>query len=227
MRKGALRLAVCGAGGRMGRSVRALAEADPGFSVAALAGRRFPLTLAALRGVDVAVDFSVPDASLRFAKTAARARVPLVTGTTGFSPAQERLLKAYARRIPLLKAPNMSPGMSLLFDLARRAASALPAYDAVVLEAHHSAKKDAPSGSALKLMDAARGGRRRPVPALSVRAGGIVGDHTLLLAGPEERLELTHRAQSRDVFARGALAAARWLVGRRPGLYSMTDVLGL
>ncbi|MFH1723174.1 MAG: dihydrodipicolinate reductase C-terminal domain-containing protein [Elusimicrobiota bacterium] len=236
-----LRIVLTGAGGRMGRQVAELAYRD--FRFAVVGGvdrpgvpspgdfpygtpRRLPELL---RSADMLVDFSLPKASLSFAREAAKARVACVTGTTGFTPAQARSLRVLARRIALFVSPNMSPGMNLLFSLAARAAAALPGYDAAISETHHTLKKDAPSGSALRLAEAVRGARPNPgpVPTVSLRAGDVIGDHTLLLAGPDERVELTHRAQSRAVFARGALQAALWLARRRPGLYTMRDMLGL
>jgi 4-hydroxy-tetrahydrodipicolinate reductase len=221
-----LRVAVSGPGGRMGRAVAAAAAADPRVRLVGGVGRGAPpgALPALLRGADVLVDFTLPAPALACAQAAARARVPFVSGTTGFSPRQAAALRDLARRIPVFWSPNMSPGMNLLFELAARAAAALPAYDAAVVDVHHAKKKDAPSGTAKRLQAAlARPGR--PAPAVSLRVGDVAGDHTVFLAGPGERLELTHRAHSREVFARGALQAALWTAGRRPGLYGMADLL--
>ena len=184
---------------------------------------------ALLKEADVLVDFSAAAASVLFVEEAAKAGVPAVVGTTGFDEMQRVRLHELAERIPLLLAPNMSLGMNLLFHLAALAAAALPGFEAALSETHHSQKKDAPSGSALRIADAVRSARKdgKAVPCASLRVGDVVGEHTLTLAGPGERLELTHRAHSREVFARGALAAALWVRGRAPGLYSMMDVLGL
>lgn len=224
---GPLRLIVCGAAGRMGSRVVELAAADPRFSVAA-GIRRGARLEDYLAGADMLVDFSAPAASVSFAKAAARAGKASVIGTTGFSDAQRAELRSQSRRAPLFLAPNFSLGVAVLAHLAAQAARALEFYDAGVWELHHNAKKDAPSGTALAL---ARGmmearGDGRPVPAVSQRLGGAIGEHTVTLAGPFERLELTHRAQSRALFARGALEAALWLRGRKPGLYGMTDMIG-
>ncbi|TBR24216.1 4-hydroxy-tetrahydrodipicolinate reductase [bacterium] len=218
-----LRLVLSGAGGRMGRAVAAAAASDRRVRVVAGVGRATsPAELsAAVAGADVLVDFSLPAASLTFARAAARALVPVVSGTTGLSPAQTSALKALAKAVPVFWAPNMSPGMNLLFELAARAARALPGYDAAVVDVHHAAKKDAPSGTA-KRLQAALG---RPSSVVSLRVGDVAGDHTVFLAGPGERLELVHRAHSREVFARGALAAALWTARRRPGFYGMADLL--
>ncbi len=195
---------------------------------------------------DVAIDFSAPAATLALARRCADLGVPLLIGTTGL-PAEARaeIEDAVARRIPVLVAANMSLGINLLLRLVETAARALPGYDVEIVEAHHRRKKDAPSGTAKELarrllealgrgeeallygregMVGARTGEEIAIHA--VRGGDIVGDHTVLFAGDGERIELTHRATSRDVFAGGALRAARFLATQQPGLYSMQDVLG-
>jgi 4-hydroxy-tetrahydrodipicolinate reductase len=224
-----IRLAVLGATGRMGRSIIDLARQDKRFALYGQISRRNRRDLAeTLAQSDVAIDFSLPAATLGFAKAAVAAHVPLVIGTTGLKSAQTKSLKALARRSPILLAPNMSPGMNLLFALAQRAAAALPGYDAIISETHHTRKIDAPSGSAKRLASSvseARGGGK--VATVSLRAGEVIGDHTLTLAGPDERLELTHRAQDRTLFVRGALDAALWLRKKRRGFFTMQDVLGL
>lgn len=230
-----LRILVCGAAGRMGRAVRSEIAASRAFACAggvdAAPGDGFdgPSSLPCLlKGADAAVDFSSPAAAVSFAAACAKARVPFVTGTTGFSKPQLASLKAAARRVPVFFSPNMSPAVNLTFALAALAAARLPEFDIHIHEAHHAAKKDAPSGTALRYAErvaAARGGKLPPVT--SVRAGDIVGDHTVLYAGPHERVELRHMAHSRAVFASGALKAAAWLAGRRPGFYDYLDLLGL
>ena len=234
-----LKLIVTGLVGRMGGRIAALARDD----------RRFGLLAGVVRGdedahaahvpvvreealggllarADVLIDFTEPAASVRFAGLAAAARTPVVIGTTGLSARQVGRLRAASRRTAVFFSPNFSPGMTVLFALAQAAAAALPGYDAGIREVHHTAKKDSPSGTALRLAEAAgRPGRR--VPVVSQRLGAVVGDHTLTLAGPAERLELTHRAESRDAFARGALDAAAWVAGRKPGLYDMRRMLGI
>jgi len=194
---------------------------------------------------EVVVDFSAPAGAMACARACAERGVPLAIGTTGLSD-QDRaeIADSIAARIPVLLAANMSVGVNLLMRLVRTAASALPGYDVEIVEAHHRRKKDAPSGTARELarvlletlgrgegdltygrrgLTGPRGGREIGVHA--VRGGDIVGDHTVIFAGEGERLELTHRATSRDVFAQGALRAARFLVAQEPGLYSMQDVL--
>ena len=233
-----MKIILCGASGRMGRAVLSAARQDARFQVAAgiclepveglpCAGLdRLPRLL---KEADVLIDFSSPQACVEAVGRAAELRKPAVVGTTGFTKAQRARLKDAGARVALLVAPNMSPGMNLLFHLALPAAAALPGYDAAISETHHSAKKDAPSGSALRLAESIREARKNAegVPTVSLRAGDVTGEHTFILAGPGERIEITHRAHSREVFARGALLAASWIAGRKPGLYSMNDVLGL
>lgn len=206
----ALNILVCGASGKMGIRVRALAEADKRFSVVLHPD-----------AADVFVDFTSAEGCVRYAEAAAKAKMPFVTGSTGLSPAQSKTLQALARKIPIFHSPNFSPGVHVLTKLAAQAARSLPSWDRALVDVHHKAKKDAPSGTAKRLAAAAGGAQ-----IVSLRTGDVVGDHTLTFAGPMERLELTHRAHSRDVFARGALEAALWLRGKRPGLYGMEDAWG-
>lgn len=194
----------------------------------------------------VVVDFTTPEASVANLKAAARVGAPVVIGTTGFTAAQLRRVRTLAAKTPTVFAPNMSLGVNLLLDLVRQAARRLgDAYDVEVVEAHHRFKKDAPSGTALALAQAAgealgrklekvgvagRSGlaerKTADIGLLSVRAGDIAGEHTVLFGGIGERIELVHRAHSRDAFGRGAIRAARWVADRENGLYSMQDVLG-
>lgn len=233
--KSALKILVCGAAGRMGRAVRAEIEGSEAFAWAGGVDSRPGHGLAGpgefaglLGGADAAVDFSSPAAACDFAAACAKARVPFVTGTTGFSKEQLASLKAAGRRAPVFFSPNMSPAVNLTFALAALAAARLKNFDVHVHEAHHTAKKDAPSGTALRYAEriaAARGGALPPIT--SVRAGDIVGDHSVLYAGPHERVEIKHMAHSRAVFAAGALRAAAWLAGRKPGFYDYLDLLDL
>lgn len=201
----------------------------------------------AIQGAAVAVDFTLPQATGANLDACVAARCPLVIGTTGHAPeVRDRIVRA-ASRIPLVMAPNMSVGVNLLLELVEQAARQLDErYDIEIFEAHHRDKKDAPSGTALGLAAAAAAGRgveleqvaeydrhgvtgaRRPgnIGFSVFRGGDVVGEHTVSFAGIGERIELTHRASDRLAFARGAVRAARWLIGRPPGLYSMRDVLG-
>ncbi|MHC4493624.1 MAG: 4-hydroxy-tetrahydrodipicolinate reductase [Planctomycetota bacterium] len=201
------------------------------------------------RKTDVIIDFTLPEASLAHLQDAARAKVPIVIGTTGFQASHRKSIRALSRKVPTLCSPNMSVAMNVMFRLAYAAASILGEdYDVEILELHHRMKKDAPSGTALRLGEevARAAGKElqkvavyhregitgeRPPGAIglqTLRGGDTVGEHTLVFAGTGERFELTHRAGSRDTFAHGAVRAAAWLVKRKkPGLYDMFDVLGL
>ena len=197
---------------------------------------------------DVVIDFTSPKATIHHAEIVAKARKALVVGTTGFSEEEKQKLTAYLKTMPAVFSSNMSIGMNVLFKIAAEAARRLGEdYDIEIVEAHHRHKKDAPSGTALtlaeeiaagvgrNLKDVARYerhgqiGERKPkeIGIQTLRGGDIVGDHTVYFAGSGERLELTHRATSRDNFARGAVLAAKWLQGKAPGIYTMADVLGL
>lgn len=197
---------------------------------------------------DVLIDFSFHDATLAFAELCAKHRKALVIGTTGHNSTGETAIKKLQSAIPIVWASNYSTGVNTLFWLTRKAAEALgPGFDLEVIETHHRAKKDAPSGTAmslvqiladarkLKLAEALRHGRQgitgerqaNEIGVHSLRGGDVVGDHTVVFATPGERLELTHKASSRDTFAQGALRAARWVADKKPGLYDMQDVLGL
>lgn len=201
----------------------------------------------ALPAGDVVIDFSAGDAVAAHAALCAREKKPLVVGTTGLTPEETGALRRAAQAVPVVFSPNMSLGVNLLFDLAGRVAAALgEEYDVEIVEAHHRFKADAPSGTAKKLAEtvaAARGvdlakagvygrsGRegarkRGEIGVHAVRAGDIVGEHTVIFSTLGERVELSHRAHSRDTFARGALRAARFVLKARPGLYTMQDVLG-
>lgn len=257
-----MRIAVVGASGRMGRAIVRLASeggiqiacavgvTDVGRDAGELAGIG-PIgtavvdALAALEAtrVDAIIDFSAPNVTIDVAAIAAVAGSALVSGTTGIGAAGVAALDRAAARAPVLWEPNMSLGVHVLSQLVARAAEALADWDIEIVETHHRAKVDAPSGTALRLAEVAqraRAGSRivhgregRPGARLSaeigmhaVRGGDVIGDHVVHLLGGSERLEITHRATNRDVFAHGAIAAARWLSGREPGKYTLTNVLG-
>ncbi|HZP20815.1 MAG TPA: 4-hydroxy-tetrahydrodipicolinate reductase [Bauldia sp.] len=196
---------------------------------------------------DGVLDFTAPAATVEFAELAAQARIVHVVGTTGLTPADEARIVAAARHAVVVKSGNMSLGVNLLAGLVRQAAKALgPEFDIEVLEMHHRHKVDAPSGTALLLGKAAADGRGIDLKEHSVRSrdghtgarqsgdigfatlrgGAVVGEHTVIFAGESERIELTHRAADRSLFAHGAIRAALWGRGKKPGLYSMADVLG-
>jgi 4-hydroxy-tetrahydrodipicolinate reductase len=205
-----------------------------------------PLELIA--GVDAILDFTAPQASVEFAGLAAQARLVHVLGTTGLSEADEKEIAASAHHATIVKAGNMSLGVNLLVALTRKAAQALDAeFDIEILEMHHKHKVDAPSGTALMLGTAAADARnislrersirvrdrhtgvrkRGDIGFATLRGGSVVGEHTVLFAGEGERIELTHRAMDRGIFARGAVKAALWARDKGPGLFSMADVLGI
>ena len=172
---------------------------------------------------DAAIDFSLPEGFDAILSLCVARGKPLVSGTTGLSEAQLAALQAASTRIPLVWASNFSLGVAVLHDLVERAARGLPGWDCDIVESHHVHKKDAPSGTALALGARAEQGGLQP-RYVSLRAGDIVGEHTVQLTGPGERLELVHRATDRDVFARGALLAAQRLAGRPPGRYRVADL---
>jgi len=219
-----LRVVVSGSAGRMGQAIiRLIGEAEDLDLHAAFDAGGDPA--AAAEGADVIVDFSSPAGAVAAARAAAAKGVALVVGTTGIGPPEKLAIEEAAWRVPVVLAPNMSVGANVLYRLSAEAARLLgDGYQPAIVEAHHRHKKDAPSGTALRLAELL-GVPRAEVSA--VRGGDVVGDHTVLLLGDGERLELVHRATSRDAFAAGALRAACWVVGRRPGLYDMAAVLGL
>ncbi len=197
---------------------------------------------------DVVIDFTVPKATAVHAALAVSAKKALVIGTTGIEGAEAQAIRDAGRSAPIVWAPNMSAGVNLMFALTERVAKALgPDYDIEVLEMHHRHKVDAPSGTALGLGEAAARGRSvalKDVAArgrdgitgarksgaigfAALRGGDVVGDHYVIFAGEGERLELVHKASSRRIYSKGALRAARWVMGRAPGVYDMADVLGI
>lgn len=218
-----LKIVVAGQTGRMSLAlVRAIARSD-GLALIGTIGRNDdPLPLMAR--AEALIDFTTPEASVALAALAAQARIVHVLGTTGFSEADEAKIRAAARHAVIVKSGNMSLGVNLLAVLVKQAAEALPGFDLRVFEMHHRNKADAPSGTALMLGKASGRGE---VQYASLRAGTVVGEHAVILAGQGERLELRHIAEDRAIFAEGALAAAKWGHGKKPGLYAMTDVLGL
>jgi 4-hydroxy-tetrahydrodipicolinate reductase len=218
-----LKIVVAGRTGRMSRAlVHAISEAE-GMTLLGTIGRNDdPLPLIAK--AEALIDFTTPKASVALAALCAQARIVHVLGTTGFGKDDETKIRAAARHAVIVKSGNMSLGVNLLAALVKQAARALPGFDLRILEMHHRNKVDAPSGTALMLGEASG---RGDVPYASLRAGSVVGEHTAILAGPGERLELKHVAEDRAIFAQGALAAAKWGQGRKPGLYAMADVLGL
>ena len=245
------KLVISGCSGRMGSRIATLAAGDSAFVLAgALEAKGHPAVgqelgvllgikatgprvthdaKAALQAGEVLIEFTRPEPTVEHVRLARELKKAVVIGTTGLTEAHRAVIEEAAREIPIVLSPNMSLGVNLLFELVREAAKRLgPEYDIEIIEAHHRAKHDAPSGTAKRLAEVLATARQKAVGAIpvhSVRAGDIVGDHTVIFAGPSERLELTHRAQSRDVFALGALRAAQFVRGQAPGLYDMSHVL--
>ncbi|HEX6948667.1 MAG TPA: 4-hydroxy-tetrahydrodipicolinate reductase [Nitrospira sp.] len=261
---------VAGAAGRMGSRLIALIKESTALTLAgALEGKGHsalaadageaagvgkmgvPVTddlPALLKRGEVVIDFSAPEATLAHLRAVAQQKRAMVIGTTGFNAVQQEELKSLARQVPCVCSPNMSVGVNLIYKVIGEMARTLgEEYDIEVIEAHHRLKKDAPSGTALKIAEVlaqavnrdleqvgvyARKGlvgerKKQEIGIQTIRAGDIVGDHTVLFGGMGERIEVTHRASNRDTFARGALRAARWVVKQPPGLYDMMDVLNL
>ncbi|MEW6720337.1 MAG: 4-hydroxy-tetrahydrodipicolinate reductase [Thermodesulfobacteriota bacterium] len=263
-------VAVCGAMGRMGRAILSILGENPyglslseaveaaghpllGHDVTAMTGgvaRGVTLTDdfgGAIAKADVIIDFSSQESSVRHAQAAAAAGKPIVIGATGLDATQIGAIREAASGAAVVQSPNMSVGVNLMFRVAADVARVLgDDYDVEIVETHHRFKKDAPSGTAVKLADAVAtalgrsmeevgvygrkgmiGERpRKEIGVFAVRSGDVVGEHTVVFGGIGERIELTHRAQSRDTFARGAVRAAAWLIGKPPGFYDMADVLG-
>ena len=241
------RIVINGARGRMGQALLARAEDLPAVTVVGAVDQGDDLS-AALSDADVVIDFSFHEVTAAVASLCARQDRALVIGTTGHSEPEKAAIREQSARIPMVWASNYATGVNTLFWLTRRAAEILgPGFDLEVVEMHHRMKRDAPSGTAATLLEilgdvrkvsletALRHGRQgitgertaSEIGIHALRGGDVVGDHTVILAGPGERVELTHRASSRDTFASGALRAAEWVVGRPPGIYSMQQVLGL
>jgi 4-hydroxy-tetrahydrodipicolinate reductase len=229
-----IRISLTAPDGRMGKAIAAAVADDPGFAIDLDHG-------------DVLVDFSAPAALQASLDRAISANIPVLVGTTGLKDEHLAAIDEAAKRVPVLRAPNTSLGVNLLRLLVEQAATRLSAaWDIEILEMHHRAKVDAPSGTALLLAQAAAQARGKTLPELarfdrfgepharepgtigfaSLRGGSVAGEHAVIFATDGERIELGHRADSRMIFARGALAAARFLVGKPAGLYSMQDVIG-
>lgn len=265
-----VKIAVTGAAGRMGSRITALSREYHGIALAGALERKGHEGIgkdigqligigetgvalsdsfdAATSACDVVIDFTAAAATLGHVKLAAASKKAMVIGTTGLSKEETAAIREQSAAIPIVLAPNMSVGVNLLLKVLQDVARVLgDDYDVEIVEAHHRLKKDAPSGTALKMAQViaealgrnldetavyARKGligerTKKEIGIQTVRAGDIVGEHTVLFGGLGERIEITHKASSRDTFARGALKAARWVAGRKPGLYDMQDVLGL
>lgn len=256
-----MRIIICGAAGRMGQAIIAIAKCDTDVQIAGaleydgnkVIGTGDPVIASVkdlekfLVEADAVIEFTNPESTLKNLETAKKHNVPFVVGTTGFTQEQKEIISKIAKSIPVVFSPNMSVGINILFKLVEEVAKKVPDYDIEIVELHHNKKKDSPSGTAAKLAEVAASSlgenirdvgvygryssneprKKGEIGVLSVRAGDIIGDHTVYFAGPGERIELTHRAHARDTFAAGAVRAAKWAVGQKPGLYDMSDVLYL
>ncbi len=223
-----VRILLVGAKGRMGRTIVDLAEREANIDIVAQCDLGDAIE-PAMNNAEVTIDFSHADAIEEICRAATEHRQSLVIGTTGHSPAQRELIERTARSLPIVFASNFSVGVNALFALTRKAGEILRDFSVEIVETHHKLKKDAPSGTAKTLAELLKEARspEKGIPIRSIREGEVVGEHTVIFTGPGERLELTHRAATREIFARGALRAAQWTVDKRAGLYSMQDVLGL
>lgn len=240
-----LKLFLNGAAGRMGRAIQRLAQTQDAHILVSQEVHE-PLS-DRLRECDVAIDFSAREATLPLLRLAARFEVPVVVGTTGHKPDELEELRKLSTRLAIVHAGNFSVGVTVLRHLVQQAAQLLgPGYEAEVMEVHHKHKQDAPSGTAVELvqlLQAASGvadedvrhgrsgevGERgeAEIGVHALRGGEVIGEHTVFFFGDQDRIELAHRSASRDIFAAGALRAARWVFDQKPGLYRMEDVLGL
>lgn len=234
-----IKLGIAGVCGKMGRRIFELASHDKDFEVAlALEKKGTPMigrdlgkikissTSDGMFLADVFVDFTVPDATEVNLDYIARYKKAAVIGTTGLSQEQLNKIEEVSRVVPVVFSPNMAVGVNVLFSLLPQIAKNLgPDYSIEIVEAHHKGKKDAPSGTAKKFAQILADATRREIPTHAIRLGDIVGDHTIIFCGNSERIEIKHQAHSRDLFALGALKAAKWVAGKPAGLYSMQDVL--
>lgn len=234
-----IKLGITGACGKMGRRIFELAALDKDLEVAlALEKKGTPLigkelgrlkvssNLDGLFLVDVLVDFTLPEATVEHLDYVAKYKKALVLGTTGLSDAQKNKVEEVSRIVPVVFTPNMSIGVNVLFSILPEIAKKLgPDYNVEIVEAHHKAKKDAPSGTAKKMVELITQVTKKNIPTHSIRLGDIFGDHTVVFCGNSERIEIKHQAHSRDLFVVGALKAAKWVFQKPAGLYSMQDVL--
>jgi len=234
-----IKLGIAGVCGKMGRRIFELASNDKDFEITLalekkgtpqigreLGKLKISSTADGLFLVDVFVDFTMPEASETNLDYVARYRKALVLGTTGFTDAQLNKIEEASKVVPVVFSPNMAIGVNVLFAMLPEIARRLGLdYSVEMVEVHHKSKKDAPSGTAKKFGQVLADATGREIPIHAIRLGDIVGDHTIIFCGNSERIEIKHQAHSRDLFALGALKAAKWVMGKPAGLYSMQDVL--
>jgi len=235
-----IKLGISGVCGKMGRRIYELASHDKDFEVGLALEKKGTPVIGKELGkikvssspdglflIDVFVDFTVPEATEANLEYVGKYKKALVLGTTGLSEAQLKKVEDLSRAVPVVFSPNMAIGVNVLFTMLPQIANRLgPDYSIEIVEAHHKQKKDSPSGTAKKMMEVLGEATKREIPAHSVRLGDIVGDHTVIFCGNSERIEIKHQAHTRDLFALGALKAAKWIANKPAGLYSMQDVLG-
>jgi 4-hydroxy-tetrahydrodipicolinate reductase len=222
-----VRVLLIGAAGRMGKTVLDLAKSDPNIEIAAQCDLGDSIE-SAIKSCDVAIDFSQADSIDEICRAALHHGKSLVIGTTGHSQQQRKTIEKTAQSAPIVLASNFSVGVNVLLWLTQKAAELLGSdFNPEIVETHHKMKKDAPSGTAKTLAETLKAVRNSRIPIQSIREGDVVGEHTIIFSGPGESLELTHRAANRGIFAGGALRAAKWIINKPPGLYTMQDVLGL
>ncbi len=236
-----IKLGVAGVCGRMGRRIFELARTDKNFELKLALERKGIPAIGKEIGklkissnpdgiflIDVFIDFTTPEATVANLDYLAKYKKPAVIGTTGLGPEQLNKLQDISKIVPIVFSPNMAVGVNVLFAMLPEMAKRLgPDYSIEIIEAHHRTKKDAPSGTARKIGQILADATGREIPTHAIRLGDIVGDHTIIFCGNSERIEITHRAHSRDLFALGALKAAKWVIGKPAGLYSIQDVLSI
>jgi len=234
-----IKLGIAGVCGKMGRRIFELACHDKDFEITLalekkgtpqigkeLGKLKISSTADGLFLIDVFVDFTTPEATEVNLDYVARYKKALVLGTTGLNDTQLKKIKEVSGVVPVVFSPNMSVGVNVLFAMLPEIAKKLgPDYSIEIVEAHHKTKKDTPSGTAKKFGQVLTDATGKEIPIHAIRLGDIVGDHTIIFCGNSERIEIRHQAHSRDLFALGALKAAKWVMGKPPGLYSMQDVL--
>ena len=222
-----MRALLIGAAGRMGKTIRELAENDPEIQIAAQCDLGDAIE-PAMKNCNVAIDFSQAESIDEICRAASQYGKALVIGTTGHSQQQRKTIESSAQEVPIVLASNFSVGVNVLFWLTQKAAELLSSdFKPEIVETHHKMKKDAPSGTAKTLAEILKTAQDCEIPVQSIREGDVVGEHTVIFQGPGESLELSHRAADRGIFAAGALRAAKWIINKPPGLYTMQDVLGL
>ena len=245
-----LRLGISGVCGKMGKRIAALAAMDPDIKITVaidkkgipeagkdlgvlLGGAKTGVMISSdlrekVKDMDCLIEFTLPDATQEHLEVCRAGSVPMVIGTTGLDDAGEENIKKASCSIPVVFSPNMAPGVNLLFNIVRETARVLGRdFDIKIDETHHVHKKDSPSGTARMIAKVIKGSTGRDIPIEAFREGEVIGNHGVIFDGKYEKIELRHDAKTRDVFASGAIRAAKFLSGKQPGLYNMSDVLGL